>query len=285
LVQYPSGSLKSWGIAFASGDSNSDIFVMNADGSNPTNLTNNPAIDLSPAWSPDGSKIAFVSTRDFTPGGDVSKAFEIYVMTAAGSNPIRLTDNTDQDADPSWSPDSSKLTFTTFRGGNFEIYAMNADGTSQVNLSNNSSSDFQPVWSPDGNRIAFLSFRDSVFNIPQEIYVMNSDGTDQRNLTRNPQADGGAMWFPSAFDEYGQRVIRDQISNLIDVTEEEATVFCCNAVVLDRDIVLPEGAPNLVARLQERGYTCHQQQMSEFLKAGGACKCLTMFMPQRGSVR
>jgi N-dimethylarginine dimethylaminohydrolase len=100
-----------------------------------------------------------------------------------------------------------------------------------------------------------------------------------------PLTDGGAMWFPAAFDEYGQRAIRDHIPDLIDVTEEEATVFCCNAVVLDRDIVLPEGAPNLVARLEERGYTCHPQQMSEFLKAGGACKCLTMFMPQRESCR
>jgi Tol biopolymer transport system component len=181
-------------IAFASGDSNADIFVMNADGSNPINLTNNPAIDLSPAWSPDGSKIAFVSTRDFPSGGDVSKAFEIYVMTADGSNPIRLTNNTDQDADPSWSPDSSRLTFTAFRGGNFEIYAMNADGTSQVNLSNNSSSDFQPAWSPDGNRIAFLSFRDSVFNIPQEIYVMNSDGSNQTRLTNSSFAEQELAW-------------------------------------------------------------------------------------------
>ncbi|MGZ5523299.1 MAG: dimethylarginine dimethylaminohydrolase family protein [Chthoniobacterales bacterium] len=100
-----------------------------------------------------------------------------------------------------------------------------------------------------------------------------------------PLSDNSAMWFPDAFDEYGQRVIRDHIPDLIDVTEEEATVFCCNAIVLDRDIVLPEGAPNLVAKLQKRGYTCHQQQMSEFIKAGGACKCLMMFMPQRESFR
>jgi N-dimethylarginine dimethylaminohydrolase len=51
--------------------------------------------------------------------------------------------------------------------------------------------------------------------------------------------------------------------------------------VLGRDIVLPEGAPKLVATLKDRGYTCHPLPMSEFLKAGGACKCLTMFMPQR----
>ena len=96
--------------------------------------------------------------------------------------------------------------------------------------------------------------------------------------------DGGAFWFPAAFDEYGQRAIRDHLQNLVDVPEEEAVHFSCNAVVLGREIVLPEGAPKLVNTLKDRGYTCHPLPMSEFLKAGGACKCLTMFMPQRESV-
>ena len=99
-----------------------------------------------------------------------------------------------------------------------------------------------------------------------------------------PLPDGGAVWFPNAFDEYGQRTIRDHVQNLIDVSEEEAAGFSCNAVVLDHDIVLPEGAPKLVATLSERGYRCHPLPMTEFLKAGGACKCLTMFMPQRDKV-
>src|SRR5436190_4622487 len=96
-----------------------------------------------------------------------------------------------------------------------------------------------------------------------------------------PLPDGGAFWFPDAFDEYGQRAIRDHLRDLIDVAEEEAVHFSCNAVVLGREIVLPKGAPKLVTTLKDRGYTCHALPMSEFLKAGGACKCLTMFMPQR----
>ncbi len=99
-----------------------------------------------------------------------------------------------------------------------------------------------------------------------------------------PLPDGGAVWFPAAFDEYGQRAIRAHLPELIDVEEEEAKSFCCNAVVLEHDIVLPEGAPKLVKRLTSRGYRCHELPMSEFLKAGGACKCLTMFMPQREAV-
>jgi N-dimethylarginine dimethylaminohydrolase len=96
-----------------------------------------------------------------------------------------------------------------------------------------------------------------------------------------PLPNGPAFWFPSAFDEYGQRAIRDHVTELIDVLPEEAMNFSCNAVVIERDILLPEGAPRLVATLQHRGYRCHELPMSEFIKAGGACKCLTMFMPQR----
>ena len=96
-----------------------------------------------------------------------------------------------------------------------------------------------------------------------------------------PLPDGGAVWFPAAFDEYGQHAIREHISDLIEVAPEEATHFCCNAVVIEHDVVLPEGAPKLAAALSDRGCKCHQLPMTEFLKAGGACKCLTLFLPQR----
>jgi N-dimethylarginine dimethylaminohydrolase len=99
-----------------------------------------------------------------------------------------------------------------------------------------------------------------------------------------PLPDGGAFWFPKAFDEYGQRAIREHVTDLIDVSEDEAAHFSCNAVVLGRQIVLPEGAPKLVEILADRGYECHALPMTEFLKAGGACKCLTMFLPQRETV-
>ncbi len=99
-----------------------------------------------------------------------------------------------------------------------------------------------------------------------------------------PLPDDAAFWFPAAFDEYGQRAIREHVRELIDVSADEATHFSCNAVVLERDIVLPEGAPKLVVSLRERGYRCHELAMTEFIKAGGACKCLTMFMPQREKI-
>src|SRR6201984_351096 len=73
-----------------------------------------------------------------------------------------------------------------------------------------------------------------------------------------PLPDGGAFWFPSAFDEYGQRAIRENVPDLIDVAPEEAAHFSCNAVVIGKDIVLPAGAPHLVSKLEERGYRCHK---------------------------
>jgi N-dimethylarginine dimethylaminohydrolase len=96
-----------------------------------------------------------------------------------------------------------------------------------------------------------------------------------------PLPDGGAIWFPAAFDEYGQHAIREHVSDLIEVAPEEAMHFCCNAVVIDRDIVMPHGAPKLVGALTAREYRCHELPMTEFLKAGGACKCLTLFLPQQ----
>jgi N-dimethylarginine dimethylaminohydrolase len=96
-----------------------------------------------------------------------------------------------------------------------------------------------------------------------------------------PLPDGSAMWFPGAFDEYGQRAIRHQIRDLIEVVPAEAAHFAANAVVLGQDIVLPEGCPKLYEAIAGRGYLPHPIPMTEFLKAGGACKCLVLCLPQR----
>ena len=128
-------------IAFMSTrDGNSEVYVMNANGSGPTNLTNNPAYDNSPAWSPDGSRIAFSSNRDDNE--------EIYVMNADGTGVIRLTNNPAYDFTAAWSPDGSRVVFSSNRDGNFEIYIMNADGSGLTRLTNDPALDGEPAWSP-----------------------------------------------------------------------------------------------------------------------------------------
>ena len=151
-------------IAFTSTrDGNSEIYVMNADGTNQTRLTNNSDQDHSPDWSPDGSRIAFRSIRDGFPG--------IFVMNANGSNQTRLTNI--QDYDPDWSPDGSRIAFARSTNDPLftdDIHVMNADGSNQTRLTNNWGTDGAPSWSPDGSRIAFTC---SV-----HICVMNADGSN-----------------------------------------------------------------------------------------------------------
>jgi N-dimethylarginine dimethylaminohydrolase len=85
-----------------------------------------------------------------------------------------------------------------------------------------------------------------------------------------------AAWFPAAFDDQSQQIVHDSISDLIEVSPEEALRFGCNAVVMDREVILPEGCPQLCADLKSRGLHPHSLPMTEFIKAGGACKCLVL---------
>ena len=103
-------------------------------------LTNNKirAFDSSPAWSPSGQKIVFVSTRDGNK--------EIYVMDPDGEHQLRLTNNKRDDNYPAWSPDGQQIVFVSRRDGNFEIYVMNSDGRNQTRLTNNPATDSEPAW-------------------------------------------------------------------------------------------------------------------------------------------
>lgn len=172
-------------IAFQSDrDGNYEIYLMDADGNNGRNLTNNPATDSEPAWSPDGMFIAFSSDRD----GNM----EIYTMRSDGSEPRNLTLNPAADGDPSWSPDGQWIAFTCERESNFDICVMRADGSELRNLTNDVALDLEPAWSPDGESIAFRSNREGNY----EIYVMDADGNDPLNLTQNAAADGEPAWSP-----------------------------------------------------------------------------------------
>ncbi len=93
-----------------------------------------------------------------------------------------------------------------------------------------------------------------------------------------PLSDGLAMWHPEAFDEEGQSAISEVTRELIEVPEEEARRFACNAIVAGLDVVIPEGCPKTGTSLRARGYRVYTLPMSEFIKAGGACKCLALVL-------
>ena len=180
----------------------SEIYVMDADGENPQNLTNNPADDWSPSWSPDGKRIVFMSYRDGHFIGDFEEiTSEIYVMDVDGGNQQRLTENRKNDESPSWSPDGTRIVFSSDRKGdwvNYEIYVMDDDGGNLQRLTENRKNDGAPSWSPDGKRIAFTSDRKGDWE-NFEIYVMDTDGGNQQKLTNHPRNDVGPAWFVPAF--------------------------------------------------------------------------------------
>lgn len=91
-----------------------------------------------------------------------------------------------------------------------------------------------------------------------------------------PLAPGEAIWFPGAFDDYGRRVLPELVPSLIEVAAEEARSFACNAVVVGRTVVTNTGCPQLHRDLQDRGYMPIETPLSEFVKAGGSAKCLTL---------
>lgn len=91
-----------------------------------------------------------------------------------------------------------------------------------------------------------------------------------------PLSANEAIWYPGAFDDYGRRAIQERIATLIPVADEEARSFACNAVVVGKNVVTNTGCPRLHHDLATRGYTPHETPLSEFVKAGGSAKCLTL---------
>ncbi len=207
-----------------------EIFKINTDGTGVIQLTDNTGYELETSWSPDGTKVLFVS--------NASGNREIYFMDVDGNNWVQLTNNPAEDAGPAWSPDGKKIAFYSLRDGNYEIYLMNADGSNQINLTNSpmdengrpgwsvdgtkiayrkyigtnlsiytiepdgtnetlfidyGQNDYSPTWSPDGTKVAFVSNGDTG---PGEIYVANSDGSGITRLTNNSFSDGWPTWSP-----------------------------------------------------------------------------------------
>jgi Tol biopolymer transport system component len=174
---------------------------MAPDGSRLVNLTNSWADDLAPVWSPDGTRIAFVSLRDTIAGKWGLGPSSIYVMGfdpvrgVSDGNAIRVTDPETNAGWPTWSPDGQRIAFHSDRSGDWEIWAVNLDGSGLANLTNHPSADRFPSWShapAGGERIAFTSERDG----NHDVWAMGGDGSNPVNLTNSPRRDQYPMWSP-----------------------------------------------------------------------------------------
>jgi TolB protein len=184
----------------------SDIFILNVDDflnkkSPARNITNNPAaVDDDPDWSPDGKKIAFTS-HAVTDDQTNPVTAEIYVIDANGKGkPKRLTNNTEEERAPDWSPDGKLIAYMCRKGeapegrsiGTFEICIMNADGSGQKRITNNRVAELTVSWSPDGKLIIFHR---AVGGVGQyQLFTINADGTGEKQLTFPPGFNGFPSW-------------------------------------------------------------------------------------------
>lgn len=201
-VQTPAWSPDGRKIAFSmEARSGWEIWVMNSDGTNQTRLTNAGGSehytyrdgnnDWHPAWSPDGSQLAF--GRLTFPDGPYSHKAEIWIMNADGTSLRNVTEQRIGVVDwrPRWSPNGEKIVFESNRDGVFKIYVMNRNGTDQRNLTNDSAHRWNAAWSPDGGKIAFVSSPDYATGI----FLMNADGSHQSRITSD--SDDQPAWRPN----------------------------------------------------------------------------------------
>jgi Tol biopolymer transport system component len=184
-------------IAFVSSrDGDYAIYLMEADGSGEGRLTDERGdtstakgvqFQTDPAWSPDGTRIAFASARE--------GSFDIFVMNADGTGTTRLTSSSANDKGPSWSPDGRRIAFSRSSDGG-HVWVMNADGTDARRLTDELAEEGEPSWSPDGRWIAY-THRASGSDI-REIWVARPDGSGRRGVTTLGAKSYGPDWSPDS---------------------------------------------------------------------------------------
>ena len=184
---------------------------MDSNGKNLRRLTQGPR-DWFPAWSPVGQTIAFEGF------GDVEPLLKIHVVAPDGTNWQRLrADIRSSDAHPTWSPDSHRIAYESWRGGRrADIYVMDAGGRHLSRLTFTDVSERQPAWSPGGDKIAFCS---KGIEDPEssdfDIFVMDADGKNRKRLTDNEREDWHPAWSPDgntiAFEHWGEHNLKSEL--------------------------------------------------------------------------
>jgi TolB protein len=156
-----------------------EIYIADYDGANARRVTTTTTLNITPVWSPDAEAIAYTSfVSSGASGLGVFRDIIVsYINAGKRDDPAKGSPGRQNEL-PMFSPDGSKIAFTSYRDGNPEIYVMNVNGSNLHRLTNNPAIDTTPTWSPSGNQIAWVSDRTG----EPHIYVMNADGTQQRSM-------------------------------------------------------------------------------------------------------
>jgi Tol biopolymer transport system component len=170
---------------------NIEIYALDAARSLQVNLTRSPIIDFQEAWSPDGTRMAFLSNRH--------EKLQLYLMTLGSGGGVRLLDAQEVSPNyrPVWSPDGKALVYEAIVNFSSDIAVVNVDpplvaGSNPRILVPSLTADRYPVWSPDGKQIAFTSWRTG----DAEIFLVSVDGSSLTELTNSPGDDASPSWSP-----------------------------------------------------------------------------------------
>jgi Tol biopolymer transport system component len=181
---------------------NFQIYVSDSDGTGRRQITNLPEGACQPDWSPDGTRLVFISPcntiTDYYPGS------AMYIISEDGKGLLPLPTLPGGDYDPKWSPDGEKIAFTSLRNsGRPQLHVLHLQDNSVVQISEQFLTDFQPSWSPDGKQIVFISTRKQ----GQQVWVMDADGKNPQQLTRK---NNGILNYRPSFSPDGKSIIFTQ---------------------------------------------------------------------------
>lgn len=200
-----------------------DLFALAPGQGAPVKLTNHPGDDREPRWSPDGTRIAFMSNR--------AGNWDLYILDLATGDTTRLTSNTGYDGAPTWSPDSQWLAYESYQNGNLDIYLIRADGEEgPFAVTRNPDPDYSPAWRPGelGRELAYASWR----NGGTDVYIISLDNPNEsvaQNVTNTPTVNEDNP----AWDFTGQRLAYDARQNgLQQVFVKDVVDLSTPAVVL-----------------------------------------------------